>query len=460
MTAEARGSGIFARLARNLGWLAGSRGFTGVTSLAYLAIAARTLGPIGFGAFTLVLTYGQLIANFAQFQSWKGVIRYGAVHVTAGQPHRLARLFGFTATLDLAAGVLGAVVAVLAVPLAAPPLHWDAAQQQSAQLFAAVLLLTTGTTPSGMLRLFDRFDLLAYTEALSPAIRLIGSIAAWASGAGVGAFLAVWVSASAVQMIAQWIAALMLQSPRPVFGRRGLIAAVHENHRIWRFMIQTNISSSLSVFWMQLGTLAVGSVAGPVEAGGFRMAQRLAKGITNPVETATRALYPEFARLVAEDDHKKLRHVLVRVCSIAAALASLAVVATGMAGAAILGFVAGPDFAFAHEFLFLLSIAAAIDLAEFALEPFHDAHGRAGRVLRIRAVGALVYLVLLGLLLPTLGARGAALAAIGTSLVIFAQFAISSMQILNRTVDCSREPSFQKTSPSVAPSAGVRRDPK
>ena len=429
----ARGSGIFARLARNLGWLAGSRGFTGVASLAYLAIAARTLGPIGFGAFTLVLTYGQLIANLAQFQSWKGVIRYGAGHFTAGQPERLAHLFGFTATLDWAAGLIGAVVAVLVVPLAAPLLHWDAAQQQSAQIFAAVLLLTTGATPSGVLRLFDRFDLLAYTEALSPAVRLIGSVVAWASGGGAGAFLAVWVLAPAVQMIAQWIAALTLPGPRPQFGRRALAAAIHENPRIWRFMIQTSLSSSLTLFWMQLGTLAVGSVAGPVEAGGFRMAQRLAKGITNPVETATRALYPEFARLVAEDDHAKLRHVLVRVCSIAAALASLAVVATGVAGAAILRLVAGRDFAFAHDFLFLLSIAAAVDLAGFALEPFHNAHGRAGRVLRIRAVGAILYVLLLGSLLPTLGARGAALAAVGTSLVIFGQFVVSSMQILRKS---------------------------
>ena len=52
---------IFRRLAKNIGWLAGSRGFTGLVSVAYLAIAARALGPRGFGSFTLVLTYGQLI---------------------------------------------------------------------------------------------------------------------------------------------------------------------------------------------------------------------------------------------------------------------------------------------------------------------------------------------------------------------------------------------------------------
>jgi O-antigen/teichoic acid export membrane protein len=432
---RAADGGIFARLAKNLGWLLGSRGFTGVASLAYLAIAARSLGPIGFGAFTLVLTYGQLITNLVQFQSWKSVIRYGAVHITEKKPDRLARLFGFTATLDWASGLLGGLVAVLAVPLVTPLLHWDAAQQQSAQWFSVALLLTTSATPSGVLRLFDRFDLLAYTDALAPAVRLIGSIAAWVTGAGVGTFLVVWAVAAAIQMVAQWIAALRLQCARPQFGRHALVAAVHENPRIWRFMVQTNISSSLSVFGMQLGTLAVGGVAGPVEAGGFRISQRLAKGITNPIETVTRALYPEFARLVAEDDHAKLRQVLVRVCSISAALAAVVVVATGPAAAATLQFVAGANFAFASEYLFILLIAAAIDLAGFALEPFLSAHGRAGRVLRIRAVGAFTFLVLLGLLLPILGATGAALAAVGASVIIFAQSVISSLQILRKAND-------------------------
>ena len=111
---------------------------------------------------------------------------------------------------------------------------------------------------------------------------------------------------------------------------------------------------------------------------------------------------------------------------------------TGFGGSAILRLVAGKQFEFAHGFLFLLSIAAAIDLAGFALEPFHNAHGRSGRVLRSRAVGALVYLLLLGLLLRATRGEGAAIAAIGASLVIFAQLAISTRQILRKTSSVGR----------------------
>jgi O-antigen/teichoic acid export membrane protein len=430
-------TGIFTRLAKNVGWLLGSRGFAAVASIGYLAIAARSLGPKNFGVFTVVLTYGQLIANLVQFQSFKSIIRYGSLHLARGSVGRLGRLTGLTATIDFTGAIVGAIAAILLAPLVAPFLQWNIDQQHYAQLFAAVLLVTTGATPSGILRLFDRFDMIAYTDAISPAVRLLGSAIVWLTGASLVAFLLVWALSSVVQVLSQWVAALRIQSVPPRFGIRPFRRAVRENPRILKFVVQTNLSSSLSSS-SQMGILAVGALAGSVQAGGFRIAERLAKGITNPAETVTRALYPEFARLVAQHDYPKHRHVLLRVCFIGAGLGALAVLIVGPAAREILRAVAGPHFTFAQPYLVLLLIAAAVDLAGFALEPFHNAHGRVGRVLRIRAVGAATYLLLLGVLIPQVGAAGAALAAVGASLVTFVQFALSSRQMLSKSLAQAR----------------------
>lgn len=421
---------VFSRLAKNVGWIAGSRGFNSVVSIAYLAVAARALGPAPFGVFALILTYAQLVANFVQFQSWKGVIRYGALHVTANRPDRLERLFGFTATLDFGSAIAGALIAVIGVPLMAPLLHWAPEEQSSAAIFAAVLLLTTGATPSGMMRLFDRFDLAAYCEAIGPLVRLGGSIVAWYAGAGSLAFLAIWALAAVIQSIAQWIAALLINRSRIVIGPKPFRLAVQENERIWRFMLQTNISNSISMFWLQLGTLAVGAVAGPAEAGGFRLARRLSKGIVRPVQPVTLAVYPELSRLVAEDDHKELRRVVTRVTMIAAALALLIVLVIGVGGREILRIVAGERFEFAQPFLFMLSIATAIELAGFAFEPLQNAHGRSWEVLRSKFVAAGVYLVLLIALLPRFRGEGAAIAAVICALTVFVQLAFLTAKLL------------------------------
>jgi len=422
-------------MAKNIGWLMGSQSFTGVVSLVYLAIAARALGPRSFGSFTLILTYAQLITNLVQFQSWKGVIRYGAGHRAVADQDRLSRLFGLTATLDWASAIVGFLIAVVGVPLLAPLLHWTIVEQQYATWFGGFLLMMTGATATGMLRLFDRFDAIAYCDAVAPVMRLGGSLIAWFWGGGVAAFLIVWAVAVAVQFGLQWIAALKVHGSPIFVGPRHFMAAVKENRRVLRFMFQTNLANSLGMFWLQIGTLAVGSVAGPADAGGFRIALRLSKAIAKPAEPITRALYPELARLVAANDHATARGVLMRISLVAFGLAVMVVLLTAFGGREILGLIAGKKFEFAQTFLFLLAIAAAIDLAGFALEPFHNAHGRSGRLLRSRAVGAAVYLVLLAVLVRQLGAEGAAFAAIGASAVIFIQLAISAREILQRTAN-------------------------
>ena len=143
---------LIARLARNIGWLLSGQGVTGLFSLIYLAVAARSLGPKPFGIFMVVLTYAQLFANIIQFQSWKGVIRFGALHLSAGDRERLSRLLGFTAVLDWSSALGGAALAAAGAFVLAPLFGWTPDIQHKAALFAAALLLTTGATATGMLR--------------------------------------------------------------------------------------------------------------------------------------------------------------------------------------------------------------------------------------------------------------------------------------------------------------------
>lgn len=373
-----------------------------------------------------------MIANLVQFQSWKGVIRYGAIHNVNDRTDRLSRLFGFTATLDGAAILGGAILAVIGVPLVGPWLGWAANEQTLAALFGITLLLATSGTPSGILRLFDRFDLLAATEGIGPVVRLIGALGAWAAGGGVVAFLIVWGSAALAQSIVQWIAALSIHRVSFSFGRKASRRALRENRRVLRFMTLTNLANSLSLFWMQLGTLSVGGITGPAEAGGFRIANRLSKGIAKPIEIVTRALYPELARLVAAENHAALRKILFRGTSIAALLASLMAVAIAFGGKGLITLFVGKDYAFAHIFLSLLAVSAAFDIAGFALEPLHVAYGHAGRVFRVRLVGAVIYVGMLLLLLPKIGANGAALASIAASGAMFTQLWLSALSILSK----------------------------
>lgn len=409
---------VFERMRRNLGWLLGGRGFQAVASLFYLSLAARALGPERFGEFTLALAYGQAIANIAQFQSWQGVIRYGALHLARANERRLSRLLGFTATLDVASALTGALLAFVGVMAVGPWLGWSDGQQGRAAIFGAALLLSIGATPTGILRLLDRFDLIVYAQAISPTVRLAGAIMGWALGGGVGLFLGVWAAAALLQSAATWIIALSRAGRRLALGPRRFRIATRENEGIWRFMLITNLSSTLGLLTEQVGTLAVGGVAGATMAGGYRMAAKLAKAVARPVQMMATILYPELARLKARRDTETLNRVMTRTLAISALLALVLIAVVVLLGPLLIRLLGGRSYEFARIFLIVLGIGAALDLSGFALEPLLTSQGRPGRVLAIRISGSATYFALLAILLPVIGPLGAAMAVVAAALVV------------------------------------------
>ena len=423
-------SSLFYRLASNVGWLLGGQGAAGLFGLVFLGLAARALGPVQFGLFALALTYGQLSSNISHFESWKGVIRFGALHRAAGRNDRLKRLLGFSTVLDWASAIVGAAIAVLIALFAGPWFGWDSHLRLQAAAFAAAMVVASGGTPTGILRLCDRFDLLAGAEAVAPLLRMIGAIAAWALGGGVSAFLAVWAGGALLQLLATWCAALAMPSVGVRIGWNAYRQALIENDGLWQFMWQTSIASSLRFVSLQAGTIAVGAVAGPASAGGFRLADRLAVASTKPAEQLARAVYPELAHLVASDDQVALRRLFYRASLLSVSVAALLVFLSLTAGRLILTLVAGSKFAFAQPFLVVLGLAASIELGGFILEPFHNAHGNAGLVLRARLAATATYLLMLLLLLRPFGAMGAGYAAAASAALFVAILALAARRLL------------------------------
>ncbi len=418
-TAPPRGSGaVFGRMGQNLLWLLGGRGFQAVASLLYLGLAARSLGLQGFGEFSMVLAYGQAIANIAQFQSWQTVIRYGMLHLTSGSDGRLGRLLGLTTALDIGGALAGAAMAGLGVAIAGTWLGWNGAEQQQAAWFGIALLLSIGATPTGMLRLVDRFDLTTYCQAVGPLVRLAGAVAGWMMHADIGFFLASWAAAALLQHAATWIVALRWSKLPLRIAPSGLRRAVRDNVGIWRFMFVTNAAASIGLLTEQLATLAIGGTAGASAAGGFRIAAKIARALAKPVQIAARILYPELARLHASADHATLDHVFSCTSRLSLGLA-LAVVAIALLGGQLLiRLVAGEDYGFAYVFLAILAVGVALDLSGLALEPLLTAHGRADSVLAIRVCGAVAFAAVLLPLLQPIGAAAAAIATVAASLVM------------------------------------------
>ena len=157
------------RALTNTGWLMGARGVNAVLSLAYLALATRSLGLAGFGQFILIVTFAQAMVGFVTFQSWQVVVRWGQTKDTLGDAT------GFAIALDALSMVAGALAAALVLWLAGPWLPLPPELRPEAYAYTLVLLFTLRSTPTGILRLHDRYARAATADSVTSIVRVIGA---------------------------------------------------------------------------------------------------------------------------------------------------------------------------------------------------------------------------------------------------------------------------------------------
>jgi O-antigen/teichoic acid export membrane protein len=418
--------GSLGRVFINLGWLLGGKGMGAALSLVYLALAARSLGPEGFGEFTLVLGGAQAISAFVSCQTWQIVVRYGLPHVKEGRAAAAARLAGFCLSLDIAGAVIGCAIAALAVAVLAPLLGWPDQLAHAGLAFSFVVLLTGRSTAVGILRLHDRFAIGASADTATPIMRFVGALTVIAIGASVNGFLVAWAAGEIVTAIVYWacvraVAPGSLAAP----GSRTIRLALRENAGLWRFTWMTNLNVTLDAGGKQLVVLLVGLVVGPVGAGQYRLANQLAQGLARVSEMASRAIFPELARAHAAKIVGDFRRLLLRATKLAL-LAGLVITAIiPLIGHPLLRIVAGPHYDGTYPLLILLGLASALDLASVVCAPALIAMGRPGKVLFVRVTANLCLFASLAILLPWFGTIGAAEATFLTSGATLALFGVT-----------------------------------
>lgn len=387
------------------------RGFQAVLSLAYLAIATRTLGVVDFGRFTLVVAVGQGISALVGFQTWQFVVRYGAPVLAAGDEAMLARVIGVSAALDFGAAALGCLVSLGVIWLAGPMLGVPAEMNGAAFGFCFAMLAAVRSTPTGVLRLDQRFRDAALAESVLPAVRAAGALIAALWLPTVPGFLWAWAAAEIVTALVTWRAAM--RERRLTVEPAELKRFVREEPSLWGFVLMTNLSSTLTMTAKHFTLLIIGALSGPAGAGMFRVAAQLAQALAKTTQTFSRAAYSE---LVHASRTGSDRALLLQLTLVAGAGAGAMVVVTALLGEPLLHLIATEQFSGAYWPVVILVGAAGLDLLGFAFEPAMTARGDAAAAFWLRLASTGVMVALLFLLLPGHGVVGGAWATFGGSL--------------------------------------------
>lgn len=408
---------------RNAGLVLGERAVFGLVNLAAAAVAVRAVGFEAFGAVVLVHAWARLIGDALRFQSWQAVLRYGAAPLAAGDRAALRRLLTLCLRLDLLALAGSLALAWAAGPWAAGLLGWPEATAAAAPWYVLAIVFMVSGTPTGLLRLFDRFGVLAAQHAINATLRLIGAAAVLAAGGGATALIGVWFAAAVLS------GAWMLWRAFALAAEQGCLPGLSGGWRALArgfggyagFVVATNASTTLATALGHATTLAVGAALGAGAAGLYGVARQIADAIAKPAKLLGPIVFPEIGRLRAEGRGRALDGLMLRALAAGTAGAAAIGLALWLGGGPILRLAFGPEALAAHEVMVLAGAASALAVWGFALDPALLAAGRAGTALAIQTAAAALFALLMALWLPWGAAPGpdaqAGLASVGAALL-------------------------------------------
>ena len=395
-------------LLKNTSYLGASRIVAALCGIATLALAGRSLGVLLLGTLILITSYAKAISGIAKFQSWQLIVRYGGHGVAHGDPEHFKVATGFAFSLDLVSGIAGMLIAVALLPFVG---KWAGIEPQYLWLgmFYCTLLPTMGSaTPSGVLRVLDRFDLLGWSDTLMPISRAILAAVAYAAGGGLSAYVVIWYVSDLAGNLFGWFLACRelkrtghLKGMRPTLQPDPLPGA-------WRFAINVNLAASVQAIWGPTGRLVVGGLLGPAGAALFRIASTLADAAQKPADLLGRAFYPEIMRmdLSSNKPWKLMRRVVV----LASGTAAIAIGLLLLGGKPLLSLLFGKSFLGAYAPLVLLMVIPFLGIFSFPLSPMLYALGRSDAPLKAKIIATAVFLGSIAPLCWTFGVMGAALA--------------------------------------------------
>ncbi|MBN9788371.1 lipopolysaccharide biosynthesis protein [Pseudonocardia sp. TMWB2A] len=407
------------RIVANTVWLLAGKGFGGVLSFVYLGLITRTLGVTGFGQFSLIVGTAQMIVAVVTFQTWQVVVRYAATYVknsAASGPY--GRLIALASLFDVVGAVAGCLIAWGGVYWLAPYFGWDAELSRHALIFCCVMLLSIKSTPMGILRVENRFDLSTYADAVIPLTRMIGAGMVLAIGPSISGFLWAWAAAELACALVYWgLAAWQLRGRVPASAARKPARAFKENVDIGSFLLVTNLSSTVTGLSQNLGMMLIGFFVSPAAAGFYRLANQLSGAMTKISGLLSRTIFAEVNLVRAQEGEESLQ-ALFRKASRALVYTSLLVVLlVAVLGQPVLLLMSGREFLPAYPLLLVLAAAASVELAGAMFEPVLMSGNRARTALNIQIARLVLLVLLLALLLPWWGAMGAAMATLLSAIV-------------------------------------------
>lgn len=404
-----RGDKTLNRLLRNAGLLLSGNIGAAVAGFVAVVLAARILGPLDFGRLALMSSYILVVDRLVNFQSWQALIKYGADFIVSGSEDKLKRVLKFGTLLDAGSAAIGTAIAAGGAILLGHLREWDPQTIWLTVAYSGVILFHISGTPISILRLYNRFDLLAIQQIVPPIGRLIGVGIATITSGDFFVFVLAWIIADVVGHVVLILCGWKVLRDQQIIGvfRTSVRGIRREVDGLLSFVLTSNINASIRMTTRELDLLLVGAVLDVRSAGLYKIAKQFALVLSKVVDPLYQAIYPELTKLWSESRHAAFAALIKRSSAFAGGLGVAIWLFFAFLGTKVLRHTAGVEYIDAHGILSVYMLAIVISVWSVPLQPAMLAQGRPNVSLRVGIASTLLYFASFPYLTAMFGLTGA-----------------------------------------------------
>lgn len=405
--------GAFRTIIRNSAYLGSGNVASALLGLLALSCAGKGMSPEMFGVLVVIQSYTKAISDFIKFQTWQFVVQFGTPALAGQNIQRFRDVIAFSFGLDIASGAVAVLGGMLLLPLLSHALGLDAKSFWLAMLYCTLIPSMTSSTPTGILRAVDRFDLIAIQQAVKPFLLAVGSVIAYFGNLGFAGFVIAWYASNLIGgTLFWWFAARELRR-RNIHNalRPSLFAAAREIGGAWNFVWTTNLAHTIWAARNSCSTVLVGIILGPAAAGLFKIAMTFFDATGTPAKLLEKSFYPEIMRL---DPRTKRPWLLgLRSAMLAGGIGIVVALVVVVVGKPLISIVFGYKYLEAYDLIQVMLSAIVVSMLGFPQESLLFMAGKQRAFLVAQTAASASYVVLLIVLSHAFGVLGAAYAYFG-----------------------------------------------
>lgn len=391
-------------------WLYGGMAVAQLMGVAELAVLTRFLSLKAYGQLALIISYGATLNSLIDFRVWEALIKYFNEYYSAGDHDKALGVLRLCFIVDAGTGVIATILMVATANLVAQPILKDASLGGEVALYSlALLFATTSPTATGLLRVYQRFDLLGTMDAVGGILLRSATIIAAITTRSLQMVVLATVIARLIEGLL--LNGLAFVQTRQRFDRllpeQPLLP--EERKQVLNFVLGTNVLGTLKLLTRYVDILLLGYFGGPEVSGVYKVAvsaSNLHDMLNTPITTIA---YPEIVR-ARQEGPKKLRSTVKLLTLISGAITAISGVVLFLFAGTIIQLVSN-NAAYANAALYfrVMIVGNVVNGIFFSTGLLIMANERVWLVNRIHFARAIIGLALMATLIPWLGGLGASL---------------------------------------------------